>query len=78
MLQKVREIIAEYVEVDTGQINENTNIRSDIKINSYDFANIIVAIEDEYNITISEREAVQLQVIGDLMKYIENTQMSVQ
>lgn len=77
MLQKVREIIAEYVEVDTGQINENTNIRSDIKINSYDFANIIVAIEDEYNITISEREAVQLQVIGDLMKYIENTQMSV-
>lgn len=77
MLQKVREIIAEYVEVDTGQINENTNIRSDIKINSYDFANIIVAIEDEYNITISEREAVQLQVIGDLMKYIENTQMFV-
>lgn len=77
MLQQIKEIIAEYVEVDTAQINENTNIRSDIKINSYDFANIIIAVEDEYNITISERDAVQFQVIGDLLKYIENALMGV-
>lgn len=77
MLQQIKEIIAEYVEFDTVQINENTNIRSDIKINSYDFANIIIAVEDEYNITISERDAVQFQVIGDLLKYVENAQMGV-
>lgn len=72
MLNSVRKIIAEYVEIDTKLISENTNIRSEIKINSYDFANIIIAIEDEFNITISERDAVKFQVIGDLLNYIEN------
>lgn len=72
MLKIIRKIIAEYVEIDTELIDEDTNIRSGIKINSYDFANIIIAIEDEFNITISERDAVKFQVIGDLLNYIEN------
>lgn len=62
----------EYVEVDSETIQKDTKIRSEIKINSYDFANIIIAIEEEFNITISERDAIKFQVIGDLIDYIEN------
>lgn len=76
MLNCIRKIIAEYVEINVDMIHEDTNIRSEIKVNSYDFANIIIAIEDEFNITISEREAVKFQVIGDLLKYIENARGS--
>lgn len=72
MLDRVKKIITEYVEVDPRMISADTNIRSEIKINSYDFANIIIAVEDEFNITISERDAIKFQVIGDLLKYIEN------
>lgn len=75
MLDCVARIIAEYVEVNTEMINEKTKIRSDININSYDFANIIIAIEDEFNITISEREAVKFQTIGDLLDYIEGARI---
>ncbi len=71
MLDCLKRIIAEYVEVDTEMINEKTKIRSEININSYDFANIIIAVEDEFNITISERDAVKFQTIGDLLNYIE-------
>ncbi len=75
MLDCVKRIIAEYVEVDTEIITEKTMIRSEINVNSYDFANIIIAVEDEFNITISEREAVKFQTIRDLLNYIEGARI---
>lgn len=74
MLGCIKQIIAQYVEIDPDNITEESKIRSDIKINSYDLANIIIAVEDEFGISIPERDAVKFQIVGDLINYIENTQ----
>lgn len=71
MLEKIREIITQYVEIDPESITENTGLRGELQMNSFDFMNIITALEEEYGIEIPDRVFGDIQTVGDLMKFIQ-------
>ncbi len=71
MLETLREVICRYVEIDPNTLTEETNIRSELGLNSLELINIAVAIEDEFDVEIPDREVGNIETLGDAIKVIE-------
>lgn len=72
MLETLRNIICSYVDIAPEDITEESKLRSDIGLNSFDMVNVAVDLESEYGIKIDSKEFGGLKTVGDLMKYIES------
>lgn len=70
MLNAIKNIILEYAEVDEAQLTENTNIITDLNLNSYDFISIIGKLEDEFGIEIPDRDIQGFETLGDVDNYL--------
>lgn len=71
MIDKLREIICRFVDMDPNSLTENTNIRTELGLNSLELVNVAVAIEDEFDIEIPDREVINIETFGDAVKLIE-------
>lgn len=71
MLETMISVICRYVDIDPSKLNENTNIRSELGLNSLELINMALAIEDEFDVEIPDREVANLETIGDAIKIIE-------
>ncbi|MBQ2217393.1 MAG: acyl carrier protein [Firmicutes bacterium] len=72
VFDKVREIIAEQLDVDTEEITLDTNLIKDLEADSLDAVEIIMALEDEYDIEIPDEVAEEFKTVGDIVKCIED------
>ena len=68
---KSREIIVEQLKVDIDSVTMNTDLLKDLEADSLDAAEILVAIEEEYDIEIPEEEADKFQKVADIVNYVE-------
>jgi len=75
MFEKIAQIIAEQLEIDDlSTIKPETSIMNDLEADSLDAVEIVMAIEDEFGIEISDEDAEQFKNIGDIAKYVASTQ----
>ena len=72
MIDKMRELITNYVDVSPAEISEDSKFIDDLGFNSYDFMSFLEEIEDEFDIEIDEREALKIHTVGEAIKYIES------
>ena len=71
MLERLRKVICEYAEIPAENITEETNIRTELGLNSLELINMAVAIEDEFGVESPDREALGIETVGDTIKLIE-------
>ena len=71
MLERLQRIISEYTDIPAFEITEETNIRTDLNLNSLELVNLAVAIEDEFDVEIPDREALGIETVGDVITLIE-------
>jgi len=71
VFDKVRDIIVDQLSVDESMVAMDTNLMKDLEADSLDAVEIIMAIEEEYGIEIPDEEAEKFQVVGDLVRYVE-------
>ena len=71
IFDKVREIIAEQLEVDPDQITLETDLMRDLEADSLDAVEIIVAIEQEYDIEVPDDMAEEFKVVENIVNFIE-------
>lgn len=71
VFEKIKEIIIEQLSVDESMVLPETNLMKDLEADSLDAVEIIMAIEEEYDIEIPDEEAEKIQTVGDLVKYVE-------
>lgn len=71
MLEKIKEIICEYVDVDPDTITENSSLRNDIGATSFDLMNIAVSLEEEYNISVPDSTLPLIKTVGDIMELLQ-------
>ncbi|MBQ3519765.1 MAG: acyl carrier protein [Clostridia bacterium] len=71
MLEKLREIICEFVQLDPQSITEQTNIRTDLGLNSLELVNLAVAIEDAFDLEIPDRAVVGIETVADVIALLE-------
>lgn len=72
MIDKMRELITNYVDVSSAEISEDSKFIDDLVFNSYDFMSFPGEIEDEFDIEVDEREALKIHTVGEAIKYIES------
>lgn len=73
MFDKIKEIIVEQLNIDDGGfINLDTNLQEDLDADSLDAVEIIMNIEEEFDIKVDDDELENIKTIGDIVKYIEN------
>ena len=68
---KIKEIIVEQLGVDESAVALDTNLMKDLEADSLDAVEIIMAIEDQFDIEIPDEDAEKFQLVGDLVKYVE-------
>ncbi|MCM1364304.1 MAG: phosphopantetheine-binding protein [Faecalibacterium sp.] len=71
MLERMKKVICEYAEISADEITEETNIRTDLGLNSLELVNMAVAIEDEFDVEIPDREALGIETVADTIELIE-------
>lgn len=71
MLEKVREIIAEQLNVEAEGITEATSFKEDLGADSLDLFEIVMAFEDAYGVEIPSEELENLTTVGKVMDYLK-------
>jgi acyl carrier protein len=69
--EQVREIVARITRVDPGIITRESTFK-DIKADSLDVVQALVAVEERFEIEIPDEEAQKFQNFGDFVSYVEN------
>ena len=69
--EKIKSIIVEQLSVDEAAVTMETNLMKDLEADSLDAVEIIMAIEDEFDIEIPDEDAEKFQNIGDIVRYVE-------
>ena len=69
--EKIAEIIAEKFDIDVNEVKLTTNIFEDLGADSLDIVDMLMMLEDQYNITIPDEVAQEMKTIGDVVNYIE-------
>lgn len=72
MLEKLKPIITNYVEIDPEQITEETEFINDLGFNSFDFMSFLGEVEDEFDIEVNERDAMNIKTVGQAIDYIKS------
>ncbi len=67
---KVLEIIAEYTNYTPEQLNEDMRFDDDLGIDSLDLAQIIMAVEDEYDVELDEEVLEGVSTVGDAIALV--------
>ena len=74
VLEKVKAILSEQFDVEEDTITPDSNIADDLGADSLDVVDLLMSIEDEFEIEIPDEEVENLKTVGELVKYIENHQ----
>ena len=71
MLEKIKEIVAESLNADVDTLTEETSFKDDLGADSLDIADIVMSIEEEFNVEVPDDQLQNIKVVGDIVKYIE-------
>jgi acyl carrier protein len=72
--QKVKEIVAERMGVEMDQITDETHFINDLNADSLDIAELVIDLEENFNIKISDEDAQQLETVGKAISYLKEHQ----
>ena len=68
--KRVKEIVAEQLGVDEGQVTNEASFMDDLGADSLDTVELVMALEEEFDIEISDENAEKIQNVQDAIDYI--------
>ncbi len=71
MLEKVRELLVEELQVNPDDVTMDAELSKDLGINSIELADLIMLCEEKFNIEISEDDSNKFNTVGDVVNYLE-------
>lgn len=69
----VKTLISEQLGIEADNITEASYIQEDLGADSLDIVDLIMAIEDEFDVEIPEDQVENIKTVGDIVKFIEDT-----
>ena len=71
MLEKMKEIIAEQLNVDESEVELSSNFKEDLGADSLDLFELVMALEEEYDVEIPSEELENIATVDDVIKYLK-------
>ncbi len=69
--QRVKEIIVEQLGVNESEVKPEAKFVDDLGADSLDLVELVMALEEEYNMEISDEDAEKILTVGDAIEYIK-------
>ena len=74
MLEKVKEIVAESLNVEESTLSETTSFKEDLGADSLDLFEMVMAFEEEFEVEIPTEDLENIKTIGDVESYLQSRQ----
>ena len=71
VLEKVKAILAEQFDVEEDKITAATDLQEDLGADSLDVVDLLMSIEDEFEVEVPDEEIENIKTVGSLVSYIE-------
>ena len=71
MLEKLKKIIAEQLNVSEDSVKPETSFKDDLEADSLDLFEVVMGIEDEYNVEIPSEDLEKIYTVGDVIDYLK-------
>ena len=72
MLEEMKEMIAEQLNCEESSITETTSFKDDLGADSLDLCELVMALEEKYEVEIPSEELAELTTVGAVMEYLKN------
>ena len=69
--ERVNDIVCEILAVNKEQVNRNTSFQEDMGADSLDIVELVMELEEEFEITIPDEQAEKIKTVGEAIDYIE-------
>ncbi len=70
-VDKIKELIAKQLNKPVDSITEDKEVVKDLGADSLDVVEMLMSLEEEFNITVPEEDAVNIKTVGDIVKLID-------
>ena len=65
------DVLAQYTDVPSEQINETSSLIDDLELNSFDVMTIVADFEEQYDIHIPDEQIMEFKTVADIEEYLE-------
>jgi acyl carrier protein len=72
LLEDVKEVVVEQLNVSPDEIKEDSKFVEDLGADSLDVVELVMALEEKFDIEIPDADAEKIVTVGDAIKYIED------
>lgn len=70
--EKVRKLLCEQLNISEDKVTMESKFIDDLGADSLDVVEMLMTLEDEFNITVTDEESVSLKTVGDICKLIDS------
>ena len=74
VLEKVTEILCDQLDVDAEKVTMEASITDDLGADSLDVVDLVMSLEEEFDVEIPDEEVENIKTVGDIVKFIEDHQ----
>lgn len=72
LFERVKEVIVRELSVPESEVTEAASFEGDLKADSLDVVELVMALEEEFDMEIPEEEAERIRTVGDAVRYLES------
>ncbi|MDR2153023.1 MAG: acyl carrier protein [Helicobacteraceae bacterium] len=72
LLDDVKAIVVEQLNVHEDEVKEGSRFVEDLNADSLDVVELVMALEEKFDVEIPDEDAEKIKTVGDVVKYIEN------
>jgi acyl carrier protein len=74
VFERVKSIIVDRLDVDESKVTMEASFKEDLEADSLDVVELVMELEDEFDMEIADEEAEKINTVGDAVNYIEKIQ----
>ena len=72
VFEKVRDILVDQLDVEEEKVTIEASVTEDLGADSLDFVDLVMSLEEEFDVEIPDDQVENIKTVGDIVKYIED------